>query len=467
MIGMQAVAPDAVPARNDRRELTGWIIYDWANSAFSTTVITVLAGPYLTALAQHDVGENGIVVTLGPLGSVTALSLFPYAISASVFLQVLCLPLVGAIADYSRAKKKLMAAFCYGGVMATCLLYYVTGHRYLAGALVLIVANFAFGVTIVLYNAFLNDITTEDLRDKLSSQGYAAGYLGGGLLLAADLGLVSASDRLGLSRELAVRISLLSAGLWWGGFALITFRRLRTREAARSRPSRHSYLAIGLVELAGLWTELQRLPQTRRYLIAYMAFNDAIQTVITIASVFLAQELFVSRGLPTNEAFLMGLVLMVQFVAFGGALLFERVAALINTKNAILLSLSIWIGIVIYAYGWLQTVAQAWIMGAALATVLGGSQALSRSLFSKMIPPGHEAAFFGVYEITERGTSWLGPLLFGLVAAVTGSYRQAILSLLVLFLAGMVMLHFTNTDRAISDAGRSRGTAGHQADASV
>jgi UMF1 family MFS transporter len=446
-----ANAADVYP-RNDRREITGWLVYDWANSAFSTTVITVLAGPYLTDLAQREVGRNGVVVTLGPLGSVTALSLFPYCISASVFLQVLLLPVVGAVADYSQAKKRLMAAFCYGGVAATCLLFFITGHRYLAGGLLLIAANFAFGVTIVLYNAFLNDITTEDQRDKVSSQGYALGYLGGGLLLAGNLGVVSASDRLGIPTELAVRLSLLSAGVWWGGFALITFARLRTRRLARAR-GHTSYVAIGLSELRALWRELRRLPQTRRYLVAYMAFNDAIQTVISVASVFLAQELFVSRGLPTNEAFLMGLVLMIQFVAFGGALLFERLAVLVTTKNAILVSLVTWTGIVIYAYGFLQTVAQAWIMGAILAMVLGGSQALSRSLFSQMIPAGHEAAFFGVYEITERGTSWIGPFVFGVVASVTGSYRQAILSLVLLFAAGLLILLHTDTDRAIHDAG--------------
>jgi UMF1 family MFS transporter len=426
-------------------------VYDWANSAFQTTVVTVLAGPYLTALAQRDVGRNGVVVSLGPFGSVTALSLFPYCISTSVFLQVLLLPALGAIADYSQLKKRLMAAFCYAGVAATCLLFFVTGHRYLSGGLLLVAANFAFGVTIVLYNAFLNDITTEDQRDRVSSLGYALGYLGGGLLLAANLALVSASDRLGISRELAVRLSLLSAGAWWGGFAVITFARLRTRPLGRARGQR-SYVAIGVSELRALWWELRRLPQTRRFLVAYMAFNDAIQTVISVASVFLAQELFVSRGLPANEAFLMGLVLMVQFVAFGGALLFERLAIILTTKNALLLSLLIWTGIVVYAYGFLQTVGQAWMMGAVLAIVLGGSQALSRSLFSRMIPAGHEAAFFGVYEITERGTSWIGPLLFGVVAGTTGSYRQAILSLVVLVVAGMVTLSATDTDRAIQDA---------------
>ena len=273
------------PNVDDRREIAGWLMYDWANSAFSTTVITVLIGPYLTALAQQDVGQNGVVLALGPLGSVTATSLFPYCIAASVFLQVLLLPLLGAIADYSQAKKRLMIAFCYTGVAATCLLFFVTGQRYLIGGLLLIVANLSFGVTIVLYNAYLNDITSAARRDRVSSQGYAAGYLGGGLLLAANLALVSLSETLGIS-------------------------------------------------LGAVWRRLHGLPHTRRYLVAYMAFNDAIQTVISIASVFLAQELFVARGLPVSESFLIGLVLMVQFVAFGGALLFEGVGAAVATAGA-------------------------------------------------------------------------------------------------------------------------------------
>ena len=435
------------------REIVGWLMYDWANSAFQTTVVTVLIGPYLTALAQAEVGPNGVVFGLGALGAVTAKALFPYCISVSVFLQVLLLPLLGAIADYTHLKKRLMAAFCYAGVAATCLLFFVTNGRYLLGGFLLIAANLCFGVTIVLYNAFLNDITTEDRRDKVSSQGFAVGYLGGGLLLALNLVTISQADRLGISRGLAVRLSLLSAGLWWGGFSLITFARLKARAAHHARPSGRSHLAIGIAEVLHLWRHLIRLPHTLRYLIAYLAFNDGIQTVISIASVFLAQELFVSRGLATSESFLVSLILMVQFVGFLGALLFERVAAVVKTKNAILLSLLVWTGVVIYAYGFLQTVGQAWVMGAVIALVLGGSQALSRSLFSQMIPAGREASFFGLYEITERGTSWIGPFMFAVVVGATGSYRQAILSLIVLFIAGTILLLLTDTDRAIHEAG--------------
>ena len=436
---------------NDRREIFGWSMYDWANSGFSATVITVMSGPYLTALARRNVGENGVVFELGPL-VVTEKSFFPFCIGLSVFLQIFLLPILGAIADYTNLKKRLMAFFCYAGSTATCLLFFVTDSRYLAGGLLLVVANLCFGAALVLYNAFLNDIATEDWRDKVSSRGYALGYLGGGVLLLANLMLVQNAPALGIDDELAVRLSFLSAGLWWAGFSIVTFVRLQSRESAAALPAGTTVFSAGLGELAESFRALRRLPHTLRYLAAYMLFNDGIQTVITMAALFLSQELFVARGLPEDQSFLIGLILMIEFVAFFGALLFERIAAFIGSKRAIMVSLAIWAATIIYAYGWLQTTAQAWMMGAVIATVLGGSQALSRSLYSRMIPRGREASFFGVYEISERGTSWIGPILFGIVAAATNSYRQAMLSLIVLFLAGMIALLFTDTERAIRDA---------------
>jgi MFS transporter, UMF1 family len=445
----------AVPhPSGDRREIFGWVMYDWANSAFQTTVITVLIGPYLTALAQQAVGENGVVLALGPLGAVTAKSLYPYCIAASVMLQTLILPLLGAAADYSPFKKALMTAFCYVGALATCLLFFLSVRTYLAGGLMFVLANLCFGAALVLYNAFLNDVAPAPLRNAVSSRGYAMGYLGGGLLLGINLGLIQAGPRLGVATDLAVRLSLLSAGVWWAGFGAFAFSRLKSRRASQPVPPDASAIGTAMKGLGRSVADLARLPHTRRFLIGYMLFNDGIQTVVSIASVFLAQELFVAKGLPPDDAFLITLILMVQFVGVGGALLFERVARIVNTKNAILLALLIWTGIVIYAYGFLENTAQAWVMGAFIALVLGGSQALARSLFSLMIPVGHEASFFGLYEITERGTSWVGPLIFGAVVAATNSYRQAILSLIVLFLAGMIVLALTDTDRAIRDASR-------------
>jgi UMF1 family MFS transporter len=442
------------PPPNDRREVFGWMMYDWANSVFSTTVYTALLGPYLTALAQSAVGENGVVLSLGPL-AVTAKSLFPFAISVSVFLQVFLLPVLGAIADYTHLKKRLMMIFCYLGVAATCLLFFVTGGLYLLGALLFLIANIGFGGSIVMYNAYLADITTEDQRDKVSSRGFALGYLGGGLLLLANLILVLAGDKIGIDRGLAVRLSVLSAGIWWGAFAVLTFRRLRVRAPAHPLPPGASVLTIGFRELGNTFRELLRLPHTLRYLLGYLFYNDGIQTVIGLASVFFAQELFVAQGKEVDQSFLIGLILMVQFVAFGGALLFERVAGAIGAKNAILISLVIWSAVVIYAYAFFHTIAEAWGMGVVIALVLGGSQALSRSLFSRMIPRSREAAFFGIYEISERGTSWIGPLIFGIVVQATNSYRQAILSVIVLLVVGAIILALTNTRQAILDSGNT------------
>ncbi|MFZ0062394.1 MAG: MFS transporter [Pyrinomonadaceae bacterium] len=441
------------PEKNNPREIFGWKIYDWANSAFSTTIAGALYGPYLTEITQKTVGENGVVLSLGTMGAITAKSFFPKCVSVAVFLQIFVLPILGSVADYSNLKKKLMAVFCYIGVTATCLMFFVTGNLYWLGGLLFIVANLSFGAAVVLYNGFLNEITTEDQRDKVSSRGFAYGYLGGGFLLALNFLLVLNAGRLGLDTALAVRISLLSAGVWWGGFALITFARLKSRVAEKTLPPNKSYLTVGFSELGRTFRELARLRSTLRYLIGYLFFNDGIQTVISMASVFLSQELFVAKGIPTDQSFLLGIFLLVQFVAIFGALIFEKLAYVIGTKRAVLVSLIIWSGVVVYGYGFLQTTRDAWVMAAIIGIVMGGSQALSRSLFSRMIPEGREASFFGLYEVSERGTSWLGPLIFGIVVAMTNSYRHALLSLIGLFVIGTVILYLTNTDRAIHEAG--------------
>lgn len=428
-------------------------MYDWANSAFYTTVVGALFGPYLTDVTQRAVGENAVLVSLGPLGSITAKSFFPTCVSVAVFLQIFLLPIMGAIADYSHMKKRMMALFCYLAVAANCALFLVTGRTYFIGGLLFIVANLGFGASNVLYNSFLGDIATEDQRDKTSSRGFAYGYLGGGLLLAVNFLMVKSAARFGIDTAMAVRLSLLSAGIWWGIFAVITFATLKNRQPEKSLPKGKHYLTIGFSELRRTFRELGRLRHTLNYLVGYLFYNDGIQTVISMASVFMAQELFKARGLEPDPSFLLGIFLLVQFVAIFGALLFERLAYLIGTKNAILVSLVIWSGIVVYGYGFLHTTRAAWAMASIIAIVLGGSQALSRSLFSQMIPKGREASFFGIYEVSERGTSWIGPLTFGAVVAATNSYRQAMLSLIIFFVVGTVILYFTNTAQAIHESG--------------
>ena len=441
----------AVPStsdKNDPRELFGWKMYDWANSAFYTTVVGALFSPYLTRLAQTAVGENGVVMHLGPLGNVTAKSLPTLCVSVSVGAQVFLLPILGALGDYSNLKKRLMTLFCYIAVTANCLLFFVKGNLYILGGLLFIVANVGFGASLVFYNSFLPEIASEDQADKVSSRGFAYGYLGGAILLVLNLFLVMRAEQLGISTELAVRLSLLSAGVWWGGFALITFALLKSRPEKKTLPPGKSYLSAGFLELRDTFKELRRLPLTLRYLFGYLLYNDGIQTVVFASSAFLEQELF-PQGNPT---FLLEIFLMVQFVAVGGALLFERLAYLIKTKNAIIVSLLIWSAIVIYCFKFLHTVPEAWVVAAVIAIVLGGSQALSRSLFARMIPAGKEASFFGLYEVSERGTSWMGPLLFSIVIARTGSYRLALLSLIFFFVVGLIVLWTTDTDRGVREA---------------
>jgi len=360
---------------------------------------------------------------------------------------------MGAIADYTHLKKSFMAFFCYAGAFACCLLFFIGAETYVLGCAFFLVANLCAGASIVFYNSYLNDITTEDRRDKISSWGFAAGYASGVLMLVANLAFLKNAASYGVSTDLAVRICLLSSGVWWAGFAIITFVLLKRRGAARSVPKGANYATAGLKELIGSFKELVRLRHTALFLLAYLLYNDGVQTVINSAGLFVSQELFVAKGLDTDRVVLVIAYIIAQFVAFLGAIVFERIAHFTSTKISILISLVIWSAVVIYAYAFLETVTQAYIMSGAIGLVLGGSQALSRSLFSKMIPAGRESSFFGIYEISDRGTSWIGPVVFGTVAMLTDSYRPAILALIFFFVAGSVLLYFVNTDKAIHDAG--------------
>lgn len=441
--------------KNDRKEIFGWLMYDWANSAFYTTVISVLLAPYLTALAQADVGERGVVLSLWLFGDITAEALVPAALGVSIAVQVFLLPILGSIADYTHLKKPMMAFFCYLGVTASSLLFFISeGHEYLWGCFLMMIANMSFAAANVFYNAFLVDITTEDNRDKISSYGFACGYAGGILMLIINLAMIQYSEQLGMTKGLAVRVSMLMASLWWGVFALITFALIKPRKASQQKPKDKPLLIIGFTELWKTCKELKNLKYTSLFLLAYLFYNDGIQTVILNSSVFLSQELFDEEGRKTNQSFLLGIFIVAQIAAFVGSLIFERVSRILGAKRTILVCLAIWCGVVVYAYGFLTTTYQAWIMSIFIGLVLGSTQALSRSLYSQMIPVGRESSFFGLYEISEKGTSWLGQLIFAGVVNFTGSYRQAILALIFFFFTGGLILLFTNVAKGIEEAER-------------
>jgi UMF1 family MFS transporter len=436
---------------NDKREITGWMMYDWANSAFSTTVVTALLGPYIQSLAEaaaEPLSFRGATIEPG--------AIYPFAVSLSVILQVIFLPLLGTIADHTALKKRMLLAFAYTGAVATILLFFIradmpmigTSGAVVLGSLLLIVANLAFGAAIVFYNSFLPQIVSPEGRDSVSSRGWALGYLGGGLYLLINLAMLSLME----DTALAVRLSLAGAGVWWLVFTVLyPRRRLVQRAPARPYPQTNLFVH-GVRQVIKTLGELWRqYPMTLRYLIAYLIYNDGIQTVIVVAAAFASSEL----GAPAQTVLI--LVLMIQFVAFGGALLFGRVAQRIGAKRAIIISLIVWSGIVIYAFAFLNNTTQLFVLGIPLALVLGGSQALSRSLFSQMIPPEHEAEYFGFYEISERGTSWIGTFAFAAAVQITGSQRIAIVALIIFFIVGLLLLSRVDVRRAIVEAGNDPG----------
>lgn len=444
-------APQAMV--NDKKEIFGWAMYDWANSAFSTTVGTVFLGPYIASLAATAAKAypDGMARFFGI--PVAPDSFLPYCISFSVGLQVLFLPILGAIADYSHLRKQMMQLFAFIGAISTVLMFLITGSLWWLGGVLFIIANLSFGAAIVFYNAYLPDIASEEERDRVSSYGWAMGYLGGGILLALNLAFFIFSEDLGVPGDLAVRINLASAGIWWMGFSFITWARLRPRHAARALPAGETYVSIGFKQLGKTFREIKNFPETLKYLLAYFLYNDGIQTVIAVSSTFAAAPI-IRGGLDVPQDTLIAVILMIQFVAFGGALFWGKLAKWIGAKQSIIVSLVIWSGVVIFAYGGMQgesRVTEFIILGAMIAIVLGGSQAISRSLFAQMIPKGKEAEYYSFYEVSERGTSWTGPLIFGLANQMFGSLRYGILALIFYFIAGLIVLPLVNVNKAKED----------------
>jgi MFS transporter, UMF1 family len=501
---------------NDRREIFGWAMYDWANSAFSTTVGTVFLSPYVASLALTAAKATGSQ-TVSLLGiPIAPGAVIPFAISLSVVLQAGFLPILGAIADYSHRRKQMLQLFATIGSIATIAMFFVQGNLWWLGALLFMIANIGFGAALVFYNAYLPDIASEEERDRVSSYGFSMGYLGGFILLALNLVLFIFGEKIGVSEGLSTRINLASAGVWWLGFSAVTWRRLRSRHAARTMPEGENLLSIAFKQLSEtmeappkliatlllsplaifVWAPLiapavvkymmvqdlpielailpllipmfgpiimlviflrrkaRTLPETSKYLTAYLIYNDGIQTVIAVASTFAAEPILIG-GLGLSQDIRIAVILMVQFVAFGGALLWGKLAKWIGAKQAIIVSLVIWAGVVTYAYGGLKgesATAEFFVLAAFIAIVLGGSQAISRSLFAQMIPKSKEAEFFSIYEISERGTSWLGTLVFGLAVTIYGNYRIAIFSLIAFFIFGLILLPFVNTKKAIEDS---------------
>lgn len=441
-------APDGgAPSDADRRrEQRGWYVYDFAITVFSTSVLTVFLGPYLTTVTKAAADAHGFVHPLGI--PVRAGSYFAYTVSASVLLSVLVMPLAGAVADRTGRKKPVLALFAYLGAAAVAGMFFLSGDRYLLGGALLIVANIGYGSSVVVYNAFLPQIAEPGERDRVSSRGWASGYVAGASMLVVNLALFLDHRGLGVSEGTAVRLCLASAGVWWAVFTVIPLRRLRERPVAASDGT--GTVGQGMRQLLATAKELRRYPLTLSFLLAFLIYNDGVQTVISQASLYGSQEL----GL--GQTTLIAAVLLVQLLAVAGALLLGRLAGRYGAKRVVLGSLVAWTVTVGVGF-FLPAGRPVWFfaLAAAIGMVLGGSQALSRSLFSHLVPPGKEAEYFAVYQVSDRGTSWLGPLLFGLAFQLTGSYRDAIISLVVFFVVGFALLARVPVERAAAAVGRS------------
>ena len=408
-------------------------MYDWANSAFSTIVISALFGPYISSLLN----KTSKLKIFGHLIEPNAV--FPFLISISVLLQVAFLPLIGSLADKTGKKKELLLFFTFLGAIFTfglslfdilCFLFKKDSSIFLICTF-FVLSNVCFGAACAIYNSFLPYIAEPSKRDMVSAFGWAIGYLGGGISLGICLIMFYLQ-----SKHFAISFSFAFAAIWWLFFTLLFPARFLKNPNNLSQKS--PLIKLFKDGIREVYSTILRLKKDNiqgfRFLLAFFCYNDGVQTIIVVSSLFAVSEL----GATSKD--ILFLLLFIQFIAFLGALFFGWLSERIGTKQSIILSLLIWIAIVIGAYLFLKDIIGLFILGFFVAIVLGGTQALSRSIFSFVIPNEKESEFYSFYEIGEKGSSWLGPLIFALFVQVTGNTRDAILSVILFFILGLIFL---------------------------
>ena len=410
----------------------GWCLYDWANSAFATVILAAVLPVYFVSL----VPEGGAKLPFFGNHQFSASSLWGYSVSLSMLLLAFAAPILGAVADRQGWHKQLMLVFCLFGWAATALLSLTGSGDYLSAAALFILGNIGFAGSNIFYNAYLPFLATPTEADRLSARGYAYGYIGGGLLLAIVFLLILKSDMFGfVDKSAATRFGFLLTAAWWLLFSLPTFRYL-PKIQKNPLPGRQ----ISLKGYLDLFRQLTNYRDLCIFLFAFLCYNDGIQTVITVSAIFAREELQLGQGT------IIGCFLMIQFMAMPGALLFGRLAEKISTARAILLSLLTFVLVCVFAYR-MTSALEFWILGGVIAIILGGSQALSRSLFASMVPQQKSAEFFGFFTISSRFATIFGPLLFALIADLSGSSRNSILALAGFFIVGGGLLLLVNVER--------------------
>jgi UMF1 family MFS transporter len=437
--------------RNDKRTIFGWAMYDWANSAYITAG-SLIFSVYFAETIFPDAGVTLLGVNLD------AESFFGFLVAIGAFLLFLVMPVLGAAADYSNSKRRLLQTFAYSGAIFAVLTAMPGAGSVTFAVIVALLAQIAFVAANVMYDGFLPEIASDDTIDKVSARGFAIGYLGGGLHLLLSLALLFFAEDIGVTEPTAQRIVIASAGLWWAAFGWFSFTRLRDVGETGELPAeyRTGLKAVGYTRLgfSRTWTTgrlLLGFKPLLLFVIAFIFYNDGVATAIKVTGVYASDTLGLSATI------IAAVFVVIQAVAFVGALIFGWLAQAVGTKQAILISIGGWILVPIGGFLLPEGEAIPFLaVGALAGLVLGGVQALSRSLYASMIPEEASAEFFGFFSVFSKFSAIFGPALFALVNIMTGSARYAILFLAVFFVIGAVLLSRVDVDQARADRARWR-----------
>ncbi|SDZ83929.1 MFS transporter, UMF1 family [Arachidicoccus rhizosphaerae] len=416
-----------------KKMIRGWAMYDWANSAYNLVITSTIFPVYYDALtAVKDTGGTVISRSVDLFGwHVESGALYNYAIAFAYLVIAFLSPILSSIADGRGNKKRFLQFFCYLGAVACCLLYFFTKERLVLGLGACIIAAIGYCGSLVFYNAYLPEIAPVELQDKVSAKGFAYGYVGSVLLQIICFVLVLVKP-FGMSDGLAARISFLLVGLWWMGFAQMTFRALPGK--SKTAGAQVTLWNNGLKELKKVLSEVKTMPVMKRYLTAFFFYSMGVQTVMIAATLFGSQEL----NLSATQ--LISCILIIQLVAIGGAQMMAWLSGRYGNINVLLWVVLVWIGICILAY-FIQTATGYYIVATLVGIVMGGIQSLSRSTYSKFMPATTDtASYFSLYDVTEKIAIVLGTFSFGFVQQLTGSMRYSVVALAIFFLIGMIAL---------------------------
>ncbi len=421
---MTAVTEDASPV--PRKSVVSWALYDWANSAFATTV---MAGFFPVFFKQYwDTGSDAATSTLH-LGAANSL--------ASLVIVILA-PVLGAVADSGGARKRFLGFFLMLGVVGTAALYWVGQGEWMAALAFLVLGTIGFAGGNIFYDSLLVDVSNAKNSDRVSALGYSFGYLGGGVLFGINVAMTLKPDLFHLGdAATAVRVSFLTVAAWWFLFAIPLF--VHVREGGRRTEQHWSQTVRGaFAQLRATFKQIRSLRTTFLFLLAYWLYIDGVDTIIRMAV-----DYGLALGFESNS--LIVALLITQFVGFPAALFFGWLGGRIGTKSALYVALAVYVGVTFWGY-FLDNVTEFYAMAITIGLVQGGVQALSRSMYSRLIPQHAAAEFFGFYNMLGKFAAVIGPLLVGWVAVLTGNPRAGILSILVLFIAGGVLLAFVNEE---------------------